>query len=178
MSLIMCFIIAISLSMDTFSLSIIYGTLGMNKKEILSLSTLVGIFHFFMPLLGNCIGELILKHLPIESSTFAGIIFFVIAFQMVVSLFKNEEVKRITSFSSFLLFAFTVSIDSFSVGIGLNAILLNHFLATTIFMIVSFTFTFLGLYMGKKLKNYFGKIATLLGSVILFILSIYYILFL
>lgn len=175
MALFMCFMIAISLSMDTFSLSIIYGTLGMNKKEILKLSILVGIFHFFMPLLGDLVGEVILNYLPIEASTFAGIIFFVIAFQMIVSLFKNEEVKKLTTLSSLLLFAFTVSIDSFSVGIGLSAIHINHIFATTIFMCISFIFTFLGLYMGKKLKNYFGKIATLLGSIILLILSIYYI---
>lgn len=175
MALFMCFMIAIGLSMDTFSLSIIYGTLGMNKKEILKLSILVGIFHFLMPLLGDLVGEVILNYLPIEASTFAGIIFFVIAFQMIASLFKDEEVKKLTTLSSLLLFAFTVSIDSFSVGIGLSAILINHIFATAIFMCISFIFTFLGLYMGKKLKNYFGKIATLLGSIILLILSIYYI---
>ena len=49
MNLFLLFIIAISLSMDAFSLSLAYGTLDINKKEIITLSIIVGIYHFFMP---------------------------------------------------------------------------------------------------------------------------------
>lgn len=178
MAYLMCLLVAISLSMDTFSLSIIYGTLGMSKKEIITLSSIVGLFHFFMPLLGNMLGEAILSYIPIASSTIVGIIFFALAIEMLCSLIKQEEVKKLTSFWSLLLFGFTVSIDSFSVGIGLDAILNNDVIATTIFMITSFLFTFVGLLMGKKLKSYFGKLATIVGALLLFLLSIYYVLFL
>ena len=40
-------IISISLSMDAFSLAIIYGTLGLDKKMTNLLSAMVGSFHFF-----------------------------------------------------------------------------------------------------------------------------------
>ena len=46
------FLIAIALSMDAFSLSLAYGTLGLTKKEVNKLSVIVGIYHFFMPLIG------------------------------------------------------------------------------------------------------------------------------
>ena len=39
-------IISISLSMDAFSLAIIYGTLGLDKKMTNLLSSMVGSFHF------------------------------------------------------------------------------------------------------------------------------------
>ena len=39
-------IIGISLSMDTFSLSIIYGTKGITKKNKILLSLIVGTYHF------------------------------------------------------------------------------------------------------------------------------------
>ena len=42
--------VAIGLSMDAFSLAILYGTLSFDKKKSLTLSGSVGVFHFFMPL--------------------------------------------------------------------------------------------------------------------------------
>ena len=48
-------LIGISLSMDTFSLSLSLGSLT-NLKRIKIVPLVVGIFHFFMPLLGNLLG--------------------------------------------------------------------------------------------------------------------------
>ena len=50
----------IALSLDAFSLSIIYGTVIIDKKIIFKLSLLVGIFHFFMPLFGYVLKNLFL----------------------------------------------------------------------------------------------------------------------
>ena len=57
MEIILIFIIAISLSMDAFSLSLAYGTVSMTKKERTLLSTIVGVYHFFMPIFGMLIGD-------------------------------------------------------------------------------------------------------------------------
>ena len=54
-------IIAVSLSMDTFSLSLAYGMLKLKNSIIKQISITVGIFHFFMPLLGDFFGEYILS---------------------------------------------------------------------------------------------------------------------
>ena len=40
-------LIGISLSMDAFSLALVYGTYSLVKKDILLLSVIVGLFHFF-----------------------------------------------------------------------------------------------------------------------------------
>ena len=56
-------IIAISLSMDAFSLALAYGTLNLNKKDIYKLSLTVGVYHFIMPLLGLFLGSIILKYI-------------------------------------------------------------------------------------------------------------------
>lgn len=166
--------IAIGLSMDAFSLAILYGTLNFNRRKTLTLSTSVGVFHFFMPLLGNLIGIAIFKILPIEPNILVGLIFLIISIQMLISVFKQEEVVDLKSFFAIILFAFTVSIDSFSVGIGLSAICDNHILAVTVFSITSFLFTFVGLTIGGKLTEKFGRISTLLGSIVLLILSLIY----
>jgi len=170
-------IVAVGLSMDAFSLAILYGTLNFSNKKILTLSTFVGIFHFFMPLLGNVIGILILKLLPIEPNVVVGIIFLIISIEMVISTFKNEDVVDLKNILSIILFAFTVSIDSFTVGIGLSAICNSNILAVSIFSIVSFLFTLMGLKIGGRLTQTFGTLATMLGGIILFFVSIFYLFF-
>ena len=168
-------VVAISLSMDTFSLSLAYGMLNLEKNLILKLSIIVGIFHFFMPLMGNSLGEHILKIIPFNSSLIIGIVFLVLSIQIFFSLFKGEELESIKGLLSMLTFSLTVSLDSFSVGIGLNAISENHIVAALIFMVVSSIFTFTGLKTGKKLNNMIGKKAQLLGMFLLLGLSINYI---
>ena len=53
-------LIGIALSMDTFSLSLGVGTYNLEKKKCLTLSLLVGLMHFIMPLLGNVVGDKIM----------------------------------------------------------------------------------------------------------------------
>ena len=72
------FLVAIGLSMDTFSLSIVYGTIGLTKKKIWLLSIIVGLFHFVMPFLGNLIGSIVLSKLPFNPDIVVGIIFILI----------------------------------------------------------------------------------------------------
>lgn len=47
MAITVVFLIAISLSMDAFSLSLAYGTFNIRKCSISVLSLIVGIYHFF-----------------------------------------------------------------------------------------------------------------------------------
>jgi len=175
MSLGILFLIAIGLSMDAFSLALIYGTLNMETKYHNLMSIFVGIFHFFMPLFGYFLGKIIFSVLPISPKIVAGVIFIALAIEMLLSLKKEEQLKILENIFSICLFAFTVSIDSFSIGIGLGNLTNQILLAGLIFSLTSATFTYLGVKLGDILVKKFGNISTLLGSIILFILGIYYI---
>lgn len=177
MSLINVIIIAIGLSMDAFSLAILYGTLNFDIKKILLLSTNVGTFHFIMPLLGNTIGQFIMNFIPIKSNEIVGVIFLILSIEMLISLFKNEDAVDLKGFWSIVLFAFTVSIDSFSVGIGLSVIYSNQLLTVFIFSLVSSMFTFGGLLLGRFLSQKLGKISILIGGIVLLCLSFDYLFF-
>lgn len=166
------FLVAIGLSMDTFSLSIAYGTIGLTKKKIWLLSIIVGIFHFIMPFFGNLIGSVVLSKLPFNSDIVVGIIFILIAFEMLIG---NEEAMPLDKIGAFLIFGFSVSLDSFSVGLGISMITSYPILAYSIFSLVSFSFTYIGLKFGKFLNNKFGKYSILLGAIILLILGLFYI---
>ena len=113
-------IISISLSMDAFSLAIIYGTLGLDKKMTNLLSAMVGSFHFFMPIIGNLIGLFLLESFLPNPDLLVGIIFTILASEMLLSLkdFDARKIK-ITSFYQALLFAFSVSIRIYIINIVL-----------------------------------------------------------
>ena len=167
-------LIGIGLSMDAFSLSFSYGTLNINKKDRVILASLVGLFHFFMPILGLFIGNIILKYIIIDLDILLAIIISLIGIEMIISSIKKEDNTMLLSLLSFILFAFSVSIDSFSVGIGLKGINNNYLQVSIIFSLCSFIFTYVGLILGTKLNDLVGRYAKTIGGIILIGLGIYY----
>lgn len=161
---------AVALSLDAFSLSIIYGTIINDRKTIIKLSTIVGIFHFFMPLLGFILKNIFISKLVESTNIISFIIFLILGIQMLISKEDSKDLKNLSSFISILVFAFTVSLDSFSIGITL--INKDIFMSILIFSITSFVFTYFGLRLGQKISKING--INKIGGIILIVLSIYY----
>lgn len=174
MQLITVLLIAISLSMDAFSLSLAYGTLNLNKKDIYIQSIIVGLYHFVMPIIGNYLGEKLMMILPISPNIIVFLVLFIIGLQMIMETFKEEEINKL-NIKEMILFGFAVSIDSLSIGIGLKAIYKNPLICSFIFMIMSFIFTYIGLNIGKKINDIIGKISTIIGGIILLLIGLFYI---
>lgn len=174
MEIFVLIIIGISLSMDAFSLSLLYGTV-IKKKNIKFLSIIVGIYHFIMPLLGMFVGKKIISLLPISTNMVVFIVLFLIGVEMIVESFKEEKELKTLNLLEMLLFGFAVSIDSFSLGLGLRAIYDNPYIAALIFSLSSMIFTFFGLKLGKFINKKIGSISTLIGGITLIIVGIMYI---
>lgn len=174
MSLITVILIAVSLSMDAFSLSLAYGTLSLSKKDIYLLSVIVGIYHFFMPLIGMYIGYWLLKMLPISPDLIVLIVLSIIGIQMIFSSFNENREIKIMNLIELLFFGLAVSIDSFSVGLGLRTIYEIPVVCSIIFMFSSFLFTYLGLRLGKKINTKLGSVSTLFGGIMLIVIGLFY----
>lgn len=174
MSFVSYYFIALGLSMDAFSLSILYGTRGIKKKDIYLLSMLVGLFHFIMPNLGCLLTSTINIDLNKYTNIVSGIIFLILTIEMIRSIKENDTKYELSSILSLFLFSFAVSIDSFSIGIVFSLEKENVLIAGVIFSIVSCIFTLLGLLLGKLLNKKIGLVSKIIGIVILFILSIKY----
>lgn len=170
--IIILLIIAIGLSMDAFSLALGYGTIGLQNKDNFKISTFVGVFHFFMPLIGLFIGKKITDILNINPHFIMGVILLFIALQMFIEMLKNEQKELKIKLIYLLLFALGVSLDSFSTGIGLEAITNNYILSSIIFSIVSFSFTYLGLILGKYSSILLGNYAKIIGIILLSVIGI------
>ena len=163
-------LLAVSLSMDAFSLSLCFGTLNLSYKKIFTFSLIVGIFHFMMPLLGMNLGDIMLKYILIDPKYITSLIFLLLGIFMIF----NKEEDSNTNLSSILsmIFALAVSIDSFAIGIGLNSIYDNHIISALTFSLFSFTFTLIGLLIGKYISNKIGNVSKIVGGLILIALSI------
>ena len=166
------FLMAISLSMDAFSLALAYGTLGMNKKYKIFLSIIVGFYHFVMPLIGMFLGEVILSLFKFNYDILVALILGFIGIQMIVDSFKGNDDVYELKLADLFLFGLAVSIDSLTLGITLPNLGVNKILSPLIFALVSSLFTFVGLSIGNKIEKMLGKIATIIGGVILTLIGI------
>ncbi len=166
-------LIGISLSMDTFSLSLTLGTVSENKL-IKILPLFVGIFHFFMPILGNIIGITLINLLNLASNIILGTVLIVLGINLAIHYFKDETADINLNIIGIIIFALSVSVDSFSVGLGINDITNNYYIASIIFALCSAAFTYLGIIIGKYSSKLIGKYAIILGIFLLLILGIFH----
>lgn len=174
--LLLYFFMGLGLSMDAFSLAIIYGTNNLGKNKCIILSLIVGLFHFIMPNLGSILSHSFLESFITYGSIITGIVFLILAIEMSFSL-KDETVKlELNGYLEIFLFALAVSIDSFSVGMALGLENQNIIFGGLIFSIVSSIFTLTGLLLGKYLNQKIGLVAKIIGIIILFIFSFKYLL--
>ena len=170
--LISLLILGVSLSMDTFSISLSIGTFNVTRKRVLFLCILVGLMHFLMPLIGSYLGNKITTFLQINVNFLLGIILLFIAVEMIIDLLKDDNhIFELTIFNTFLV-SLSVSLDSFSTGLGLSAITNNYILSGIIFSICASSFTFIGYLIGKYSGEKLGIYANLIGIILLIILGL------
>ena len=97
----------------------------------------------------------------------------IIGIEMLFSVKSDKKIKIYDNFFGFILFGLSVSVDSFTTGIGLAVISNNYIVIAFLFMLVSFILTYFGLVFGNKLSDRFGEKATLIGGIFMCILAIY-----
>ena len=169
------FIIGISLSMDTFSICLSLGTFNISKRKSLFLCLLVGVMHFLMPFLGFIIGNKVINYLDVNVDILLGIILIFIGIEMLIDLVKKEEKNFSINLINMLLIAISVSLDSFSTGLGLSAITNDVILSGMIFSVCAASFSFLGILIGKYSSEKLGTYGNILGVILLFIIGLLHI---
>ena len=85
---------------------------------------------------------------------------------------KESKETKINNLLSIFLFAFSVSIDSFTVGIGLNALTNKIIIPPIIFSLCSGSITYMGLLLGKYSKKLWKEKAINIGIILLILISL------
>ena len=154
-------------------LALTYGIKNVGLKKSFLVSFVVGIFHFFMPLIGNCIGISIFEYTFIKPRYILFLIFLILSLDMLIHFFEKEEKTGELNMLGIIIFALSVSFDSLSVGLAIRFIYDNIFITLITFLIITFFITLLGFMVGSKISNKLGKLSFLLSSLTLFTYSIY-----
>lgn len=164
------FFIGVALSMDAFSVSICLSFLeDFSKKKEKVFILFVMILHFIMPLLGVYLGNHIYSIININPSLLLSLILYYLG--IVILLSKEDSKYNVTYIYNLLLIAFGVSIDSFSVGIGLIGITEYIMYSSLIFSLCAGTISYIGFLVGKYSLSFLKKKSKILSILLLFILA-------
>ena len=165
------FLIGLALSMDAFSLALGIGTVKISKIQKLIMASFVGTMHFWMPILGLFISDKLSSAFQLNFSIFVVIIFL---YTGLVMIFEKKDINKVVKYTIFNLaiLSFSVSIDSFSIGLGLKAYNYKFLMPSIIFFICSFSITYLGLIIGEYSIKHLKEKAPILGGLIFIILAI------
>ncbi|CAM3458483.1 manganese efflux pump MntP family protein [Marinicrinis lubricantis] len=169
---------AMALGMDAFSVGLGIGMKGVRLLDILKISTVVGMFHIIMPVIGIATGRYLGGLLGSIAIITGGGLMVVLGLHMIYSALKGDEVRSFNhqSLLGILLFAFGVSIDSFSVGISLGIFASDLLLSVFTFGVFGGSMSLIGLYLGRRVHAWLGEYGEVFGGAILFVLGMKFIL--
>lgn len=176
MDFISIILIAVALSMDSFSVCLTKGFTQKNIKsnQILYYGLVFGLFHIILPIIGYFAGEVITEFVVSVAPWIAFILLAVIGSNMIKESLENdeEEVSDEFSFKELLLLAIATSIDAFAIGITFALLDTSIILPAIITGIIVAMFSIVGILLGHKLGDYFGDKFLILGGVILILIGI------
>ncbi|MCL1631278.1 manganese efflux pump MntP family protein [Sporolactobacillus sp. CPB3-1] len=170
----MC-VMAVALGMDAFSVCVGMGMTVFRLKKAAWAGMWIGLFHMLMPLIGITLGHLLSTRFGEITEMAGGLLLLLIGFQMILSLGKANAAHTEFAYSSdasLLLFALSVSIDSFSVGLSMGLFGVRALAAVFLFGFTSMIMAWTGFYIGRKTGRYFGRYGEALGGFILFVLGL------
>ncbi|WP_077329350.1 manganese efflux pump MntP [Virgibacillus siamensis] len=159
---------AVALGMDAFSVSLGLGMREIRLKRIAIIGLVIGLFHVLMPFIGILVGQAISEQIGRYAVLAGGLLLIGIGAQMVFSAFNHETRSFVNPVGTGLLvLAFSVSLDSFSVGLSLGMSQVKTVIALLAFGAASMMLTWAGMILGRKVHGLLGVYSEILGGSIL-----------
>jgi putative Mn2+ efflux pump MntP len=182
MGLLEIFLIAVSLSMDAFAVSI---TIGMTSQDLKLPKTLIpgtyfGFFQALMPAIGFFAGVFFADKISFLDHWIAFALLAFIGGKMIKDSFAgrgsqagqdsspNDKAAAYSlGFTKMLVLAIATSIDALAVGITFSFFQINIIVAALLIGITTFVISTLGVHAGKIFGNKFQSKAAFIGGAVL-----------
>ncbi|AWB46284.1 hypothetical protein DCC85_20365 [Paenibacillus sp. CAA11] len=170
-------VMAVALGMDAFSLGIGIGMKGVRKLEIAKISGLIALFHILMPLLGIFTGQYVGHLLGDVARYVSGGLLVLLGGHMMYSSFRGEGFKPVNHrhLLGAIIFALSVSIDSFSVGVSLGMFNTHLMITVLAFGFFGGLMSVLGLMLGSRVGQSLGDYGEAAGGAVLFVFGLMFI---
>jgi len=172
------FLIAFSLSMDSFAVSIANGISWpqISFYNALKIAFIMGGFHILMPLIGYYISNHFIHIIENIDHWVAFVLLAFLGIKMIIeALSKKDDVfkkESTLSFKRILIQSIATSIDALIIGVTLYIFDLNILFSTTVIGVVTFIMVLIGLRAGKSIGSKLGSKFEILGGIGLIIIAI------
>ena len=168
-------LIAISLSMDAFAVSICKG-LSVHKVSFAHAMTCglwFGGFQFLMPTLGFFLGDRFAVVLTNFGPWVAFVLLAIIGVNMVRESFGGDEkLDDDYSAKALLPLAVATSIDALAVGVSFALLQVDILWASAVIALVTLLFSLVGSYLGKAFGSLLKSKAEVFGGVVLILIGV------
>lgn len=176
MGLMELFLIAVGLSMDAFAVAVCKG-LGMKRLDLRRaglVALFFGGFQGLMPLLGWILGSQFEQYIVSIDHWIAFGLLGYIGGKMIWDAFHDDGCECCDNFSikDLFIMAIATSIDALAVGITFAFLRVKIGPAVAFIGSITFTLSFLGVWVGHKFGSKFKNKATLAGGVILCLIGL------
>jgi len=176
-SLLEIFLIALGLAMDAFAVCLCAGTTGFinGPRPVFRLAFHFGLFQALMPALGWLVGVGVERYISAFDHWVAfGLLAFV-GVRMVRSGLDADDDGPCVDPSrggTLVMLAIATSIDAFAVGLSFAVLRVSIVWPVIIIGLVAALMSILGIYLGNRLGQTFGKRMEVIGGLILVIIGI------
>ena len=177
MGLVEIILIAVSLAMDAFAVSICKG-LSMKKmdwKKAIIIGLYFGLFQGGMPLIGYILGVGFEESIKFIDHWIAFVLLAFIGGNMIKeALSKNDEdeVDDKVDFKTMVVLAIATSIDALAVGVTFAFLNVNIILAVSLIAIITFIISCIGVKLGNVFGDKYEKKAEFAGGVVLVLIGL------
>lgn len=163
-------IMAFALGLDAFSVGLGMGMINLRLRQIFKIGIMIGLFHVWMPLLGIIAGRFLSEKFGTFAGYAGGMLLLALGLQMIWSGIKRDVSSSIITpvGMGLYVFALSVSLDSFSVGLTLGIYKAKIAVVLMCFGIAATLLTWAGLLIGRKVQGWLGTYSEALGGSILF----------
>ncbi len=176
MSHIWLLLLALSLSFDTFAVSVSSGLICKTIKfrQALKFSIIMALFQGAMPYLGWLTGQSINSYIDSFDHWIASGLLFLVAIRMILSAFSRDKSRKMNPLRlrTMIVLAVATSIDALAVGFSIAFVHIDILITILMIGTVTFIAAMLGLLIGKKSALKFGNPLEIAGALILIAIGI------
>ena len=169
-------LIAVGLAMDSFSVAIANGlaTKTFKTANALKIAAFFGFFQGIMPVIGWYAGVHVIDLISDYDHWVAFFLLTFIGSRMIYESVKKESNTLISSLSIKVLLILSVatSIDALAVGLSLSLLNVSIMVPAVVTGVVTFSLSFLGVYLGGRFGRVLKSKVETLGGVILIIIGL------
>lgn len=169
--------LSVGMSMDAFAAATAKGATNKHPNLLRALQggLFFGVVEAIAPLVGYALGKVASEQVASIDHWLAFVLLLILGVRFIIQAINDDEApddaQQHKGYLALLVTAVATSIDSMVVGVSLAFLHVNIWLACLLIGVSTTVMATLGLYLGNRLGQKFGRVAMGLGGVVLMVMG-------